>query len=69
VNAEAYERRNNSHRKVQIIQSRIIKSVNNSTKLWCMIKYISKGMIVFVTKKRMLKHKDNENAILKQKKT
>jgi hypothetical protein len=45
--------------------------VNNSTKLWCMIKYISKGKIVFVTKKQMLKHKDNENAILtvKQKKT
>jgi hypothetical protein len=33
-----------------------------------MIKYISKGKIVLVTKKQMLKHKDNENAILKQKK-
>jgi hypothetical protein len=33
-----------------------------------MIKYISKGMIVLVTKKQMLMHKENDNAFLKQKK-
>jgi hypothetical protein len=54
--------------KCKSYKSRIIKSVTNDTKLWCMIKYISKGKLVFVMKKQMLKHKDNENAILKQKK-